>query len=74
MADFNHFRQRAGTGQRNDLGVIGIFLNGYLFHRNSRVLFLEFFDQFRNNCLTLLFYRRVHKLNCDLRCFIVLTA
>ncbi|SAD69923.1 Uncharacterised protein [Enterobacter cloacae] len=74
MADLNHLRQRIGTSQGNYLGVVGIFFNGYLLHRNRRVLFLEFFNQFRDNGLTLLFYRRVHKLNGDLRCFIVLTA
>jgi hypothetical protein len=74
MADLNHFRQRAGSRQRNHLGVVGILFYRYLFYRDARVLFLEFFDQFRNNGLTLLLYRRVHKLNGDRGRFVILTA
>ena len=56
MADFNHFRQRPGSRERNHLGVVGVFFHRHLFHRDARVLFFKFLDQFRNNRLTLLLY------------------
>jgi hypothetical protein len=42
MADLNHFRQRAGSRQRNHLGVVGILFYRYLFYRDARFSFSNF--------------------------------
>ena len=74
MADFDHFRQCAGTGQSDDLGVVGILFHRYLFHRDGWVFLLEFLNQFRNDGLTFLLHRRMHKFNGDVRWLVVLTS
>ncbi len=65
MADFDDFRQCASAGQSNDFRVVSILFHRNLFHRDGRILFLKFFNEFCNNGLTLLLHRRMHKFNGD---------